>query len=301
MVKAQILWVSRALGQAGSVTKPHKHNYYHAIYILSGWFDMTVDGHSFVLREGSFLLIPKETEHHFTVAGENTTEFLEVKFALPDKRLDEQFQHLGVCNSDSPVVGLMIQQIVEEYSKLGPLADEAATNYLLTLLYTLNQQQRYQQKREFRYIDASAYSDLSQQIVHYLEEHFAEAVTLDCLARDLNHGKSYLCGTFKKDAGTTIVDCLNMIRIRRAAELITYSDISIAQVSKLCGFASPTNFNRVFLKYVGVTPGQCRREMPTGILQFKKLETQYQNRLIYSVLAQKQISLETHMSDQHSS
>lgn len=295
MAKVQILWVTRHLGSAGNVIKPHKHDYYHMLYVLQGELDMEVGGRSLLLKDGGCVLVPKGMEHAYIVMGENGTEYLEIKFALPDKRLDERFGQLGPCDSDSPVVGTMIQQIAEEYARLGPLADEAATSYLLALLYLMNQKQRYQQQREFRYIDASAYSDLSQQIVHYLEEHFSESLSLDRLARDLKHGKSYLCGTFKKDTGTTILDCLNMIRIRRAAEMITYSEISIAQVSELCGFASPHNFNRVFLKYVGVTPGQCRRAFPADTLEYTSLGDP--NHLIYSVLARKQISLENYLAE----
>lgn len=292
MVKTQILWVSRLLGKAGSAVKPHKHDYYHMLHVLQGELDVVVEDAPLLLKEGACLLIPKGMEHSYTIVGKDTTEYLEVKFALPDKRLDERFERLGLCHSDSPAAIIMIQQIAEEYAALGPLADEAATSYLFSLLYVLDRQRRHQQKREFRYIDASAYSDLSQQIIHYLEDHFSEPFSLDRLAQDLQYGKSSLCSTLKKDTGTTIVDCLNMIRIRRAAELIAYSDVSLSQVSQLCGFASPNNFNRVFLKYVGVTPGQCRRSVPASILQFKKLEDQHPNSFIYSVLARKRISFE---------
>ena len=108
-----------------------------------------------------------------------------------------------------------------------------------------------------------------------------EPLTLDRLAQDLQYGKSCLCGTFKKDTGTTIVDCLNTIRIRHAADLLAYSDIDIAQVSQLCGFASPNNFSRVFQKYVGVNPRQCRRSVPGNILDFKKSEGHQTNSLMY--------------------
>ena len=121
-----------------------------------------------------------------------------------------------------------------------------------------------------------------------------EPLTLDRLAQDLQYGKSCLCGTFKKDTGTTIVDCLNTNRIRHAADLLAYSDIDIAQVSQLCGFASPNNFSRVFQKYVGVNPRQCRRSVPGNILDFKKSEGHQTNSLMYCVLARKRISFGQH-------
>ena len=297
MVNVQILWVTRHSGRVGTIAKPHKHDYYHMFFVLHGGLDMVIGDTALSLSDGHCVIIPKRTNHAFTVT-EDTSEYLEVKFALPDKRLDERFGQLGLCHSTSPVVGMMIQQIVEEYAQPSPLADEAAASYLLTLLYTLHQQHRQQQQEAFRYIDASEYSSLSQRIVHYLEEHFSEPFSLDRLAQELKYGKNYLCGVFKKDTGTTILDCLNMIRIRQAAELLTYSDISIAQVSELCGFASPHNFNRVFSKYVGVTPGQCRRAFPANTLEYISTDSAHSpNHLIYSVLARKRISLDTFLSE----
>ena len=295
MVNVQILWVTRSLLEPDTTINLHKHDYYHMLYVLRGRLDMVIGGEPLSLKEGHGVVIPKKTDHAFTVC-EDTSEYLEVKFALPDKRLDERFGRLGVCHSDAPAFGTMIQQIAEAYAQPNPLTNEAAASYLLALLYALHQQR--QQQEDFRYIDASVYSDLSQQIIHYLEDHFAEPVTLDRLVQDLKYGKSCLCAVFKKDTGTTILDCLNMIRIRRAAELLTYSDISIAQVSQLCGFASPHNFDRVFLKYVGVTPGQCRRAFPANTLEYKTLSPQHPNHLIYSVLARKRISLASYLAEE---
>jgi AraC-like DNA-binding protein len=96
---------------------------------------------------------------------------------------------------------------------------------------------------------------------------------------------------FKKDTGFTILDCLNTIRIRRAAELIVYSDHGFAQVADMCGFTSVTHFNRVFLKYVGITPGQCRRAYPANILfGTGDGSANPSNRFMYSVLAHKTIT-----------
>jgi len=87
-----------------------------------------------------------------------------------------------------------------------------------------------------------------------------------------------------------------MIRIRRAAELIVYSDHSLSQVASMCGYASVSHFNRVFLKYVGITPGQCRRAYPADILfgNFSKgsAPNDQPNRFVYSALAHKRITPE---------
>lgn len=297
MKKIQMLWVAHSVAKVGNIVKPHSHGYYHMIYILSGQFEMVVNGDPFVLKEKVCLLIPKGMEHSYVITGKKRAEFLEIKFALLDEALDKELSRLDLLKSEISMVGDLAKQIVDEYSRLGPQADETTACYMLSVLYTLTREQRVQKQQEFRYVDASSYSLLSRRIVHYLEEHFSEKISLEQLAQALEHEKSYLCRAFKKDTKTTILDCLNMIRIRHAAELLTYGDNSMAQISEMCGFASPSNFNRVFLKYIGVTPGQCRRAFPAEVLLRKKDISHFPNRLLYSVLARKQVPLEVYLAD----
>ena len=141
-------------------------------------------------------------------------EYLEIKFTHTQPIFE------NICISDDPLVGMLFKQIVKEYSDLQGMADQAAAAYLGAIVQLLTQQERYNTQRSFRFIDASTYNELSQTIIRYLEKHFGEDITLDGLAELLGYNKSYLCVAFKKDTHSTIVDFLNMIRIRRAAELI---------------------------------------------------------------------------------
>lgn len=294
MEKQQLLWVGQSYTHPRAGVKSHTHPYYHMFYIVAGVCRFVVGEMTYDIQPGHCLLVPRQTEHAFTNISNTTLDFLEIKFALPQAALDTQLQRAGVLISDSTLAGLLFQQIIKEYSDLASLADEAAASYLTALLNVLTEGNRYRKEHRFRFIDASSYSTLSQKIIRYLEKHFAEDVSLDDLAKKLDYNKSYLCIAFKKDTHMTILDCLNTIRIRRAAELIVYSDHSLLQVAELCGFSSVSHFNRVFQKYVGTTPGQCRRAYPVDILFSDPKDPNgfpdQPNRFMYSVLAQKRIS-----------
>lgn len=302
MEKLQLLWVGQSYTQPRAGVKSHMHPYYHMFYIAAGVCRFVVGEMTYDIQPGHCLLVPRETEHAFTNISDTLLDYLEIKFSLPQAALDTQLQRVGVMVSDSTLAGLLFQQIIKEYSDLASLADDAAASYLTALLNVLTEEERYHKEHRFRFIDASSYSSLSQKIIRYLEEHYAEDVSLDGLAEKLDYNKSYLCIAFKKDTHTTILDCLNTIRIRRAAELIVYSDHSLLQVAELCGFSSVSHFNRVFQKYVGATPGQCRRAYPVDILFSDPRDTtgspSNPNRFMYSVLAQKRITSEAiqHMS-----
>lgn len=295
MEKLQILWVAKSHTLPKSGVKVHRHPYYHMFYIRAGKGRFCVSGKEYRLQAGQSLLVPCETDHGFHNEEEQTLEYHEIKFKLPQSTLDSLLLELGVTVIDDALVGELVEQILQEYSDLGSRADDPAAAYLLTVLNLLTKQQRYVKKQKFRFIDASSYGELSQNIIRYLEKNYAKDIALDSLAKELDYNKSYLCVAFKRDTQTTILDCLNMIRIRRAAELIVYSDHSLSQVAAMCGFASDSHFTRVFTKYVGITPGQCRRAHPAKIVYEKKEgvnPTDRPGRFIYSVLAQKQITPE---------
>ncbi len=297
MQTLQILWVSRSEIAPGAGVKSHTHPYYHMFHIKAGSCHFCVAGQKYLLESGQTLLIPPHTEHGYTNLLDTPGNHMELKFTLSEAAADARLMGSDVLCTDSSLVASLFEQILKEYSDLGKLADEAAAAYLSALLSALGEGKRYaKHPLQFRHVDASGCSELSQRIIHYLEAHYSEDLSLDALAEALGYNKSYLCVAFKKDTRQTILDCLNMIRIRSAAELIIYSDHTLSQVAELCGFSSVSHFNRVFLKYAGITPGHCRQAYPPDILfgygkEAKKLSSQSE-RFLYNVLAQKRVTPE---------
>lgn len=291
----QILWVAKSYTLPGAGVMAHSHPYYHMFYVHTGQGVFVTGDREYILDAGHTLLIPPQVEHAYSNKQSAPMEYLEIKFTLPQSALDTLLTSNGPFVSSEPLAGMLFQQVLKEYSDLESLADKAAASYLMSLLHVLTEKHRYETQRQFRFIDGSSYSPLSQTIIRYLEEHYAQDVSLDLLASVLGYNKSYLCVAFKKDTHSTILDFLNMIRIRRAAELIVYSDHSLTQVAELCGFSSDSHFNRVFVKYVGITPGQCRRAYPANIIFGPKVGVEAKDRpsrFMYSVLAQKCITPE---------
>lgn len=287
----QILWVARTATLPGAGFKSHTHLFYHMFCVTKGVCPFVVAGKPMQLHEGQCLLIPERTRHCYTNTTCETAEYLEIKFALPASALDTQLRESGVQVTEHPLAEQLIRQILQEYSRRGSAADAAAGAYLTAVLHLFSQDPgQMSQSQPFLYVDASRYSPLSQRVIRYLETHYSQNVSLDDLAQALEHNKSYLCVAFKKDTQLTIWDCLNMIRVRKAAELIFYSDHALSHVAELCGFPCVSTFNRAFAKYMGTTPGQCRRAYPEDILMGpQNLDP---DQFIYSVLARKQFTPE---------
>lgn len=98
-----------------------------------------------------------------------------------------------------------------------------------------------------------------RKIADYLEEHYADSISLDDLAGYVQLSKEYMCTLFKQAMQQTIMHRLLEIRISRArVYLLQYPEKRVLEIAQMCGFNSPSYFGAVFKKEVGVTPERYR-------------------------------------------
>ena len=265
MEQHHILWVAKSYTMPESGVRSHSHPFCHMLYAVKGEAQFLCGNEKFSLREGQTVLVPRDVKHAYHNTTDAIFEYLELKF-VPAHNFEEALSLTSPLLCKKKLAGDLFCQIVNDYEDAGHASEEAAAAYLNALLYILTEDERKQHSSSSRYIDITGFSALSVRIINYLEEHFAENFSLDSLAEDLDYNKTYLCKAFRDDTGSTILDTLNLIRIKRAAELLTYSDLGLSRVAEDCGFATVSHFTRVFRKYVGITPGQCRRAYPANLL-----------------------------------
>ncbi len=127
----------------------------------------------------------------------------------------------------------------EQASLLENLAQEACG-----LLKTLSQ------KEQYRHIQAAK---------RYIEQEYRNsALSLEQVSSYLGISASYLSTLFRNYSSEGFIDYLNGCRVERARRLLVQSTYTAAEVGFKTGFSSSQNFNRVFKKYTGQTPGQYR-------------------------------------------
>jgi len=293
----RILWVTNTSMIASEVIKTHSHEYYSLFCVQYGVFHFSLDKETHVLIKDDFILAPKGVSHSIFGLQTDHIDVQEIKFIINDSELASYVDELPlkpIRNNQS--ANDTVNRIVDEYMKFGQYADKSAASYLSTLLYTLTSEIRYSDidDKSSEMIDIKKYPAPIQKIHLYIEEHFSEELPLDVIAENVMLNKSYMCSVFKKYVGVTIGEWINVVRIRKAAEMIIYSDLSLMQIALNCGYVSTAHFNRLFQKYVGIPPGQCRRSYPLGIHEnIDQIENRPTSTFLYSVLAHKAIDPKT--------
>lgn len=107
--------------------------------------------------------------------------------------------------------------------------------------------------------DESALSFKLEQILHYLDEHFSEKISLDQLSQHFSISKYYLAREFKKTYDMTIVQYILTKKITQAKTLLRYSNLPIEEIALQCGIGDASYFNKVFKKIEGMTASQYRK------------------------------------------
>ena len=298
MEELQILWINRAYTKPGNGVRKHSHSYYHMFIVLSGTMNVTVGDLERTVSSGQTLLVPPRTDHSYINPYQESIDCIEIKFTVTSPGLDRSLQEKGEpLFSDDPLIVGLGKKIREEYYPEGKPSDEVMKDYLKAILGVMTQKQR-KNAAEAALFGVEFFSDLTKKVLYYLEQHYSEPFSLDEMAGELSFNKSYLCTSFKKETGRTIMDCLNIIRIRNAAKLLSYSERSINDVSRAVGFSSPSQLNHVFQRFIGTTPSAIRRAYPQGILMRSDADPVDQERpdkVFYNALAGETVSVETMM------
>lgn len=106
----------------------------------------------------------------------------------------------------------------------------------------------------------SIYSKPILFCLNYIDSHFNEGVTLECVAEQIHLNPCYLATLFKKETGKTFSNYVLNIRIRTAICLLTKTDYTYSQIAYSLAFCSQSHFTKTFHKHTGYTPKQYRMQ-----------------------------------------
>ncbi|MEG0712869.1 MAG: AraC family transcriptional regulator [Niameybacter sp.] len=101
--------------------------------------------------------------------------------------------------------------------------------------------------------------NLAQDVKKYIQENYAEKITLETLCNQFYCSKTNLTYTFKETYGETISQFIISTRLEKAEKLLAVSDMKIGEIASQCGFADQNYFCKVFSKAFGETPTAYRQ------------------------------------------
>lgn len=262
----EVLWLAENRYHPGAGLKEHLHEEFYQVYcIMEGKAAFRVNGEQADVEQGMIVLLTPGTPHGILpVLGDAapSLRLLEAKFTVQEDTLREELSRIPpVCRGTEKLCAQFYDVFLEGVRK-DVHYESVVTGLFSAWLYRL-----IRHAREFE-ADGTK-GDISPRVTtrikRYLEAHFREEVSLDRLAEATGYSKNYLCRVFRENAGLTINNYLNEVRISRAVDLLVGTDMDLGEIAQACGYNSVYYFIKSFKKRIGIPPGSYRKSELIGV------------------------------------
>lgn len=250
--------------------KSHHHETkYEIYYLLSGERNYFVEDRVIGTKTGDLVIINKQEWHHTADRGKPGHERLLLNFTDDFVLLSKENEKLALlpfpCGSgvlrlnreEQAVVESLLFKMMKEL-KEKPAGFESYVGALLTELLLLIYRWRDRHVKQDSPSQDTLHGKITQ-IAQYISVHYKEDITLARLSEKFFISPYHLCRIFKKLTGFSVVEYIQMIRVREAQRMLAETEEKIIAIAEAVGYASVGHFNRIFKKIAFITPLQYRK------------------------------------------
>jgi len=100
---------------------------------------------------------------------------------------------------------------------------------------------------------------LVREIQAYVAQNLGERLDIEDVAYQFHLSRRHLTRIFKENSGETLVDFTNRSRVEHAYRLLGDGHCSVLDAALAVGIESPSYLAKLFKKYKGQLPRQCRK------------------------------------------
>lgn len=252
--------------EAYQMTEMHYHDELEFLLIFKGSFMCKCNNVEYLAKPGQIIFIGAGIPHE-TYCMEEGTEWALLQFRESNYLNTEirkiikysvKLQNLEndpVMVLDMPELFDAANQVLIECRDKKNAYEIMSRSYVLRILGILyrnkilsNSEENYESNAIKKILPA----------INYINQHYAEDISLDDTSKTLGFDRSYFCRIFKQATGSTFVEYLNFVRVCKAEKKLSSSNESILNISNEVGFSSISYFNKVFKKYKNYSPSAYR-------------------------------------------
>lgn len=256
----------------------HKHDFFEIIYVYSGTCINYIDGRDVILSQGDIIIIPPYVRHATLCKKE---EDICINILIRSSTFDKVFFELLTFNnilsdffgkviySKPHSTHLIFHTAKDESIKSLILSmyeeDERSLKYESTILNGLlmvffgqlmrNYENSMEMSRDFN----NKFEKIDD-ILEYIHKNYA-TVTLDELSQNFKFSKFYISKVIKSYTGKNFINIVQDIKMKKAIELITSTNLSIESISSAIGYNSTSTFIRTFKKIYNQSPTEYRNNI----------------------------------------
>lgn len=240
----------------------HAHREIEIDYILYGSAELVLSGDSFYMKKGDIILINSNKLHWWQRMKDCLVCRILISASMMEKMLGKHsvsFWCNSVTNSERDVdrLRIILNSLIKKYRAAGKRGSFSLECSKYLLLESLSENFLVETQETGNGIE----DQRVQNAIGYINEHYAEHLSLVRIAETLYLSESYLSRLFKNIVGMNFREYLSRVRLNHAVESLLYTEKSITDISLECGFENPSSFNKLFKKNYNCSPSEYKRSM----------------------------------------
>lgn len=98
-----------------------------------------------------------------------------------------------------------------------------------------------------------------KKMLQFIQDNYAAQICTETIAGSAMISESECLRCFKNTIGTAPIQYLRQFRIQKAAELLSATSESVAEIAFRCGFPDASYFTKIFHEMRGCTPSEYRK------------------------------------------
>jgi two-component system, response regulator YesN len=102
------------------------------------------------------------------------------------------------------------------------------------------------------------------EVKKYLDDHFAEKITLEKLGSIFYLSPQYISNRFKEVYDISLIEYVTRLKLQKAKTLLIQTGQSVSEIAYGLGFSSEAYFSKVFKKHEEVSPKNYRDKFQKG-------------------------------------
>ncbi len=227
---------------------------YQLLYVYSGTGHYLFSDGWKAMEAGSLILYEPGQIQGYCYYVEEAPEIYWIHFT--GSQIPELLDRLGICTGmigRSTKIKNLFDEIISELQLKNLHFAEMVTGDFLRLLVLI------ERTKDHYFHPARTNPSINRLILH-LNQTYMEPWTVSSMAAFCGISSDHLAHLFKNAAHTSPMRYLNRLRIEKAQELLTVTDLQIQEIAALVGYSDGLYFSRIFKKMVGMAPLVYRKQ-----------------------------------------
>lgn len=238
----------------------HWHDCIELIYCVYGHGQVIASADRISIQEGDIVIINSGKIHDIFTNSECGVYSLDMESSLYTPLGLETKRLVFENKIKNPQIETSIKRIIEEMALKNVYYKQAVHIEIISIVINLMRDHLDKKAGQCSIEDQQVQT--VKKTISYLQEHYLEHITMDGLCESINYNKFYLCHSFKKTTGVTIVQYINFLRCQHARSLLLSGNYKVSESAAMSGFENDSYFTRTYKSVFGRLPSNELAKKP---------------------------------------